>query len=228
MAMLNPAVTYMLVIFAAVVAMIAQVRVTSVVNRFSRVRTRRGVTGAQVAQEILNGAGIHDVEVTRVQSFLGDHYDPTKKQLCLSPGVYDSDSVAAVGIAAHETGHAIQHAQAYAPLKARMAIVPATMFASQLLPLVVIGGIWFQIMALVNLGIVVYAIMMVFQLITLPVEFDASRRAKQILLRNTMVSTQEADGVNRVLNAAAWTYVAAFVTSLVWLLHLIGIRNSRN
>ena len=218
----------MLVIFAAIVAVIAQVRVTSVVNRFSRVRTRRGVTGAEVAQEILNDAGIHDVEITRAQSFLGDHYDPTKKQLCLSPGVYDSDSVAAVGIAAHETGHAIQHAQAYAPLKARMAIVPATMFASQLLPLVVIGGIWFQIMALVSLGIVVYAIMTVFQLITLPVEFDASHRAKQILLRSGMVSTQEADGVNRVLNAAAWTYVAAFISSLAWLLQLLAIRSSRD
>src|SRR5664280_2520339 len=156
--MLNPSITYLLIIFAAVVAMIAQVRVTSTVNRFSRVRTRRGLTGAEVAQEILDGAGIHDVQITRAESFLGDHYDPTKKQLCLSPGVYDSDSVAAVGIAAHESGHAIQHAQAYAPLKARMAVVPASMFASQLLPLVVIGGIWFQIMALVNLGIVVYAI----------------------------------------------------------------------
>ncbi|HUI07920.1 MAG TPA: zinc metallopeptidase [Verrucomicrobiae bacterium] len=226
--MLNSGITFLLVIFAAIVAVIAQVRVTSVVNRFSRVRTRRGVTGAEVAQEILNDAGIHDVEITRAQSFLGDHYDPTKKQLCLSPGVYDSDSVAAVGIAAHETGHAIQHAQAYAPLKARMAIVPATMFASQLLPLVVIGGIWFQIMALVSLGIVVYAIMTVFQLITLPVEFDASHRAKQILLRSGMVSTQEADGVNRVLNAAAWTYVAAFISSLAWLLQLLAIRSSRD
>ena len=226
--MLNLSITYVLVIFAAIVAVIAQVRVTSVVKRFSQVRTRRGVTGAEVAQEILNDAGIHDVEITRAQSFLGDHYDPTKKQLCLSPGVYDSDSVAAVGIAAHETGHAIQHAQAYAPLKARMAIVPATMFASQMLPLVVIGGIWFQIMALVSLGIVVYAIMTIFQLITLPVEFDASHRAKQILLRSGMVSTQEADGVNRVLNAAAWTYLAAFISSLAWLLQLLAIRNSRD
>jgi len=225
---LNLSITYVLVIFAAIVAVIAQVRVTSVVKRFSQVRTRRGVTGAEVAQEILNDAGIHDVEITRAQSFLGDHYDPTKKQLCLSPGVYDSDSVAAVGIAAHETGHAIQHAQAYAPLKARMAIVPATMFASQMLPLVVIGGIWFQIMALVSLGIVVYAIMTIFQLITLPVEFDASHRAKQILLRSGMVSTQEADGVNRVLNAAAWTYLAAFISSLAWLLQLLAIRNSRD
>ena len=226
--MLNPSITYLLIIFAGIVAVIAQVRVTSVVNRFSRVRTRRGLSGAEVAQEVLNGAGIYDVEITRTQSFLGDHYDPSKKQLCLSPGVYDSDSVAAVGIAAHESGHAIQHAQAYAPLKARMAIVPATMFASQLLPLVVIGGIWFQIMALVSLGIVVYAIMTVFQLITLPVEFDASHRAKKILLRSGLVSTQEADGVNRVLNAAAWTYVAAFISSLIWLLHLLAIRNSRD
>jgi hypothetical protein len=220
--------TMLLILFAGVVALIAQVRVTSAVNRYSRVRTRRGRTGAEVGAEILDNAGIHDVKIARTNSFLGDHYDPTKKVLCLSPGVYDSDSVAAVGIAAHEAGHAIQHAQAYAPLKARMAVVPATMFASQLMPLVIIGGFWFHIMAFITLGIAVYAVLTVFQLITLPVEFDASRRAKQILSRSMMVSTQEADGVNKVLNAAAWTYVAAFISSLLWLLHLLAVRDSRD
>ena len=213
--------------FAMVVAVIAQIRVSSAFNKFSKVRTRRGLTGAEIAQEILDGAGIHDVQVLRTQSFLGDHYDPTKKVLCLSPGVYDSESVAAVGIAAHECGHAVQHAQAYAPLKARMAVVPATMFASQLLPLVIIGGFWFQIMGFITLGIAVYAILTAFQLITLPVEFDASRRAKQILTRTGAVTSEEAAGVNKVLNAAALTYVAAFLSSLAYLLHLLAIRDSR-
>jgi Zn-dependent membrane protease YugP len=219
--------TWLLLMFAMVVAVIAQIRVSSAFNRFSKVRTRRGLTGAEVAQEILNGAGIHDVEIRRTESFLGDHYDPSKKVLCLSPNVYDSESVAAVGVAAHEAGHAIQHQHEYAPLKARMAVVPATMFASQLLPLVMIGGFWFGIMGFITLGIAVYAVLTAFQLITLPVEFDASRRAKQILTRTGAVTMDEAAGVNRVLNAAALTYVAAFLSSLFHLLHLLAIRDSR-
>jgi Zn-dependent membrane protease YugP len=213
--------------FAMVVAVIAQVCVSSAFNKYSRVRTRRGLTGSEVAHEILADAGIHGVEVLRAESFLGDHYDPSKRQLSLSPGVYDSDSVAAVGIAAHECGHAVQHAQAYAPLKARMAVVPATMFASNLMPLVIIGGLWFHIMGFITLGVIVYAILTAFQLITLPVEFDASRRAKQILTRSGAVTSDEAEGVNKVLNAAALTYVAAFLTSLFYLLHLLAIRDSR-
>ncbi|HUK82155.1 MAG TPA: zinc metallopeptidase [Verrucomicrobiae bacterium] len=225
--MLNPQIAWLLIISAMVVAVIAQVRVSSAFKKFSRVRTRRGLTGAEVAEGILADAGIHDVEVVRTESFLGDHYDPTKKVLCLSPGVYDSDSVAAVGIAAHECGHAVQHAQAYAPLKARMAVVPATMFASNLLPLVIIGGLWFRIMGFITLGIVVYTILTVFQLITLPVEFDASRRAKMILTRTGVVTSDEAAGVNKVLNAAALTYVAAFLSSLFYLVYLLAVRDSR-
>ncbi len=220
-------VTWLLLMFAMVVAVIAQIRVSSAFKKFSKVRTRRGRTGAEVAQEILNDAGIHDVAIRRTESMLGDHYEPSKKVLCLSPGVYDSESVAAVGIAAHECGHAIQHQHAYAPLKVRMAVVPATMFASQLLPLVMIGGFWFGITGFITLGIAVYAILTVFQLITLPVEFDASRRAKQILTRSGVVTMGEAAGVNKVLNAAALTYVAAFLGSLLHLLHLLAIRDSR-
>jgi uncharacterized protein len=220
--------TFLLTIFAMVVAIIAQVRVSSAFKKYSRVSTRRGLTGAQVAAEILTQSGIHDVQILRTESFLGDHYDPTKKRLCLSPGVYDSPSVAAVGIAAHECGHAIQHQHAYAPLKLRMTIVPATMFASQLLPLIVIGGFWFGIMGFITLGVVVYALLTVFQLVTLPVEFDASSRAKRILLQSCAVTTQEAEGVNKVLNAAALTYVAAFLSSLFHLLHLLALRNSRD
>lgn len=225
---MNPQITFLLIIAAAVVALIAQVRVSSAFNRFSKVRTRRGLTGAEVAEQILTGAGIHDVAIQRTESWLGDHYDPTKKVLCLSPGVHDSESVAAAGIAAHECGHAIQHAQAYAPLKARMAIVPATMAASQLLPLVIIGGFWLGIMGLITLGIVIYGILTVFQLITLPVEYDASRRAKEVLNRSGIVTMDEITGVSKVLNAAALTYVAAFLGALANLLHLLAIRNSRD
>jgi uncharacterized protein len=219
--------TWLLLMFAMVVAVIAQIRVSSAFNKFSRVRTRRGLTGAEVAQEILGTAGIRDVEIQRINSLLGDHYDPSKKVLCLSPGVYDSESVAAVGIAAHECGHAIQHQHAYTPLKLRMAVVPATMFASRLLPIAVIGGLYLHIMGFITLGIAVYAILTVFQLITLPVEFDASHRAKQILTRSGAVTIDEAVGVNKVLNAAALTYVAALLTSLFYLLHFLAMRDSR-
>lgn len=225
---MNIQITFLLVIVATVVAIIAQVRVSSAFKRYSQVGTRRGLTGAQVAQTILDDAGIHDVKIDRTDSWLGDHYDPTKKVLCLSPGVYDSASVAAVGIAAHECGHAIQHQHAYAPLKLRMTVVPATMAASQLLPLVVIGGFWFGIMGFITLGIIVYAVLTVFQLITLPVEFDASRRAKQILNHSMVVTADEAVGVNKVLNAAALTYVAAFLSALFHLLDLLAIRKSRD
>lgn len=224
---MDPRITFLLTIFAAVVAVIAQVRVKNAFSRYSRVATRRRLSGAEVAQEILEGAGIYDVEIRRTESWLGDHYDPTRKVLCLSPGVYDSTSVAAVGIAAHECGHAIQHAQGYVALKARMAVVPVTMAASQLLPLVVIGGFWLQLMPLITLGVLIYAVLTMFQLITLPVEFDASRRAKMILLRSGAVTTAEAAGVSKVLTAAAWTYVAAFLSALMHLLHLLAIRNSR-
>lgn len=213
---------------ATVVAVIAQIRVSSAFKRYSQVRTRRGMTGAEVAQSILDGAGIADVAIERTESWLGDHYDPTKKKLCLSPGVFDSESVAAVGIAAHECGHAIQHKEAYAPLQLRMTIVPATMVASQLLPFVVIGGFWLGIMGFITLGIIIYAVLTVFQLITLPVEYDASRRAKVVLSRSGLVTMDEEVGVSKVLSAAALTYVAAFLSSLFHLLHLLAIRNSRD
>jgi len=218
-------ITWLLIIGATVIAIIAQIRVSSAFKRFSRVRTLRGLTGAEVATLILRDAGIGDVQVRRTESWLGDHYDPSKKVLCLSPGVYDSESVAAVGIAAHECGHAIQHKNAYWPLQVRMTVVPVTMIASQLLPIVVIGGFWFGIMGFITLGIFVYAALTAFQLITLPVEFDASRRAKQILRDSGVVVADEAEGVSKVLNAAAWTYVAAFLSALTHLLHLLAIRN---
>src|SRR5438477_6791141 len=211
-----------------VVGIWAQIRVSSAFSRWGKVRATSNITGAECAREILQAAQIHDVDVVETNDFLGDHYDPTSKKLCLSSNVFNTPSVAALGIAAHETGHAIQHAKAYAPLKARMAIVPMTMVASQMLPFVIFGGIFFRISGLITLGIYCYAILLVFQLITLPVEFDASRRAKIILKQLGIVQPgEEVAGVNKVLNAAALTYVAAFIAALGNLLWLLSLRDRR-
>ncbi|HXQ01770.1 MAG TPA: zinc metallopeptidase [Candidatus Udaeobacter sp.] len=206
----------------------AQIRVTSAFRKWGEVRASSNITGAECAREILQAAQIQDVDVVETNDFLGDHYDPRDKKLHLSSSVYNTPSVAALGIAAHETGHAIQHAKAYAPLKARMAIVPVTMVASQLLPFIIIGGLFFRITGLITLGIYCYLVLLVFQLITLPVEFDASRRAKIILQQMGIVrSGEEVAGVNKVLNAAALTYVAAFIAALGNLLWLMSIRDRR-
>src|SRR2546428_9624303 len=205
-----------------------QLRVSSAFRKWGEVRASSNITGAECAREILQAAQIHDVDVVETNDFLGDHYDPTSKKLCLSSNVYHTPSVGALGIAAHETGHAIQHAKAYAPLKARMAIVPVTMIALQMLPFVIIGGLFFGFTGLFNLGIYCYLILLAFQLITLPVEFDASRRAKIILREMGIVQPgQEAAGVNSVLNAAALTYVAAFIAALGNLLWLLSLRDRR-
>jgi Zn-dependent membrane protease YugP len=211
-----------------IIGLCAQFRVRSAFRKWGEVRASSNITGAECAREILQAAQIHDVDVVETNDFLGDHYDPTRKKLCLSSNVYNTPSVAALGIAAHETGHAIQHAKAYAPLKARMAIVPVTMVASQMLPFVIFGGLFFHITGLITLGIYCYATLLVFQLITLPVEFDASRRAKIILQQMGIVQPgSEVAGVNKVLNAAALTYVAAFIAALGNLLWLLSVRDRR-
>lgn len=205
----------------------AQMRVSGAFGKYKKVRATSNVTGAQAAREILAAAKIHDVEVREINDMLGDHYDPVHKRLCLSSDVYNTPSVAALGIAAHECGHAIQHARAYAPLKWRMAVVPMTQFASQMLPLVIIGGFFFRISGLITLGVVCYAVLAFFQLITLPVEFDASKRAKVILQQMGIIQPGgEVAGVNAVLNAAALTYVAAFVAALGNLVYLILLRRN--
>src|SRR6266496_4349912 len=211
-----------------IIGLWAQFRVSSAFRKWGEVRAASNITGAECAREILQAAQIHDVDVVETNDFLGDHYDPTNKKLHLSSNVYHTPSVAAVGIAAHKTGHAIQHAKAYAPLKARMAIVPVTMVASQMLPFVIIGGLFFHLTGLITLGIYCYAILLVFQLITLPVEFDASRRAKIILREMRIIQPgEETAGVNSVLNAAALTYIAAFIAALGNLLWLMSIRDRR-
>lgn len=209
-----------------IIALWAQFRVSSAFKKWGAVRATSNVTGAEAAREILTAAQIHDVDVVETNDYLGDHYDPTSKRLCLSSKVYNEPSVASLGIAAHESGHAIQHAKAYAPLKWRMAIVPVTSIASRMLPFVIFGGFIFHMTGLITLGIYCYMILLAFQLITLPVEFDASRRAKIILTQMGMVQPgAEVAGVNRVLNAAALTYVAAFVATLGNLLYLMSVRN---
>src|SRR6266851_2217559 len=207
----------------------AQIRVSSAFSKWGKVRATSNITGAECAREILQAAQIHDVDVVETNDFLGDHYDPTSKKLCLSSNVFNTPSVAALGIAAHETGHAIQHAKAYAPLMARMTIVPVTQVASQLLPVVIFGGLFFGLTGLINLGIICYTILLVFQLITLPVEFDASRRAKIIVQQMGIIEPgREAAGVSNVLNAAALTYVAAFIAALGNLLWLLSVRDRRS
>ena len=206
---------------------IAQISVRAALNKYSRVPARSGRSGAEAAAELMDDVGIHDVQITRTDSFLGDHYDPRTKTLALSPAVYDGRSIAALGIAAHETGHAIQHQHFYAPLQVRMAVVPTTMFVSRFMPLIIIGGFWFRISALITLGIIVYAVIVLFQLITLPVEFNASSRAKLILQKGGLIARDEMPGVNRVLNAAALTYVAALIAAAAQLLQLVLLNRNR-
>lgn len=208
----------------------AQFRVTSAFRKYAQIRATSGLTGAEVAREILSAAQIHDVNVVEINGFLGDHYDPTSKRLCLSSETYGTPSLAAVGIAAHEVGHAIQHARAYAPLTLRMAIVPATQIASNMLPYIMFGGYFFGFgPLLLKLGVMIYLVLMLFQLITLPVEYDASRRAKVILQQMGIIQPgEEAAGVNRMLNAAGLTYVAAFVAALGNLLWLLSLTSRRD
>ncbi len=211
----------LLIIVPMLLGLWAQWRVKSAFGKYATVRATSNVTGAQAARDVLAAAQIRDVEVVEIDSMLGDHYDPSSKRLCLSPHVYNTPSVAALGIAAHEAGHAIQHAKRYGPLHLRMALVPVTMFASKLLPFIILGGFVFQFFGLLKIGILCYLVLAIFQLITLPVEFDASARAKVILQNMGLIQPgEEAVGVNRVLDAAALTYVAAFVATLGSLLHL--------
>lgn len=205
----------------------AQMRVKSAVEKWSRVFTGRGATGAAIARTILNANGLSDVRVERVEGFLSDHYDPLSRTLRLSAANYDTPSVAAVGIAAHETGHALQHAQGYWPLQIRSAIVPVVQFGSWLGPLVVMGGFVLLSLRLAIgydiawLGVLLFGAVALFTVITLPVEFDASRRAKEFLIQNGMISTEEGGGVAQVLDAAALTYVAAAVSAISTLMYYV-------
>jgi Zn-dependent membrane protease YugP len=205
------------------ISLIAGARVKSMFRRWSGVSASSGLTGAQAASQILRQAGIYDVEVVPHEGILSDHYDPVNKRLALSEAVYGSRSVAALGVAAHEAGHALQHAQAYAPLGWRMGAVKLTTFASGAMMFLPIA---FSLLGLLKLGMVFMCIgmgmIMLFNLVTLPVEFDASKRAKVLLTRSGMIRPGEEErGVHEVLNAAGLTYVAAFVSSLAYLFYYL-------
>ena len=220
--------TYILVIVGAIICMIASARVKTTFNKYSRYRSMSGMTGAQAAQRILQAAGIGDVQIRHVSGSLTDHYNPGNKTLNLSDDVCNSTSVAAVGVAAHECGHAIQDAINYAPLNIRSAIVPAANIGSQLSWPLFIAGLIFSIRPLVTLGIVLFSLAVLFQLVTLPVEVNASSRALKMLESTGILGTDEKKGARKVLTAAALTYVAAAAASILQLLRLIILFGGRN
>ena len=210
-----------------ILALWAQSKVSSTYNKYARVPSRGRITGAEAAAAVMRNAGISNVKIVKVRGHLTDHYDPIGRKLALSEENYHGTSLAALGVAAHEAGHAVQHKVGYAALKARMALVPITNIASSILPIVMIGSFFIIGGAfsytLLKLGILCYVVLTVFQLITLPVEYDASARAKKELVSLGILGQDEMVGVNKTLNAAALTYVAAFVSSLSYLLYLLSM-----
>jgi Zn-dependent membrane protease YugP len=206
---------------ALLLSLWASFRTKSAFNKYSRVRTMRGLTGAQAAQILLDQAGIGDVKIVATHGTLTDHYNPVTKTLALSEPVYASNSVAAVGVACHEAGHAIQHARAYKPLWLRSALVPTAGIGSSLGYMVMLGGLLFSSTNMVLIGAMLFSAVLLFQVVTLPVEFDASARAKKLAFANGIVLDQERAGMSKVLNAAALTYVAAAVSTLMTLLYFL-------
>ncbi len=216
--------TYMLIVISALISLFAQFLVNSRFSKYSRVRSRSGMTGAQAAERILQSQGIYDVAIQRVSGKLTDHYDPRNKTLNLSDAVYASTSVAAVGVAAHECGHAIQHARGYAPLSFRSALVPVANIGSQLSRLFIILGIFFGgSHTLIMIGILMFSAAVLFQLVTLPVEFNASGRALKLLSETGILQKDEVSDTRKVLSAAALTYVAAATTAVLQLLRLLRL-----
>jgi len=216
-----------LAIPGVLLGMYAQMKLSSAYGRYSRVGNAAGMTGAQAAREILDSAGLHNMPVEETPGHLTDHYDPKKKALFISSENYHGTSLAAVGVAAHEAGHALQDKAAYAPLNIRMAIVPLTQFASGAAPIIVLLGLVFRVPLFVNIAIIVFIVIALFQLVTLPVEFDASRRAKEQLLRLGLIRQTEGPAVSKVLSAAAMTYVAALVVTLLQVLQFWMIARGR-
>ena len=214
--------TYYLVLIGMVLCLGASALVNSTMNKYSRVRNMSGITGAEAARRILNNEGLYNVQIECLRNQRGDHYDPRTNTVRLSYDNYNGISVTAVGVAAHECGHAIQHAKGYAPLSIRSALVPVVNIGSQLgLPIIILGVILSWNQTLIQIGIWAFALSVLFQLITLPVEFNASRRAVQKVEEYGLLSAQENTGCKKVLTAAALTYVAAAASSILQLLRLI-------
>lgn len=221
-------VTFVVLIPAVILALVAQARVQSTFNKYHRVGARAGKTGAMVARELLNTAGLHDVHVEAVPGRLSDHYDPRARVVRLSPAVYQGNSIASLAVAAHETGHALQHATGYVPLNIRSSLFPVAAFGSQAaFPLVFIG-LLFQANFLMDVGIWFFVAALAFQLVTLPVEFDASRRAMRLLDAGGYLVGQETRGARSVLTAAALTYVAAVAVAVSQLIRLLILRGARD
>jgi uncharacterized protein len=212
---------WMMMIPVFILSAFSSFRVKSTFSKYSKISTSSGFTGADTAREILKTNGLTNVQVVETSGFLSDHYDPTKRVVRLSPDVYNSNSISAIGVAAHETGHALQHAKSYGPLVLRNTFVPIASFGSNFAWIAIIGGMFLGMFGLVKVGIILFSAVVAFQLITLPVEFNASSRAKEILSARGMVSAAELSGVNKVLSAAAMTYVAAAASSIMTLLYFL-------
>lgn len=222
--------TYWMVIVGMIISMLASAKVKSAFNKYSKVRSMSGMTGAQVAERILNSQGIYDVSVQRVAGSLTDHYNPSTKVVNLSETVYSSTSVAAIGVAAHECGHAIQHAKGYIPLSLRTAIVPVANIGSKIAwPLLILGLLINSRSSLtfIYAGIICFSLALIFQIVTLPVEFNASARALKLLTSNGILSDDEVGKTRKVLTAAALTYVAAVAASILQLLRILAIFGGR-
>ena len=220
--------TLLIVLPAFFFSMWAQFMVSSTFEKYSKKQTRRGITGADAARRVLNENALYDVKIENIRGNLTDHYDPRANVIRLSDAVYGSTSAAAVGVACHEAGHAVQHAKGYFPIKIRSSVIPMTKFGSMLsIPLFMIGLI-FATDALMLAGIVLYSVVAFFQLVTLPVEFNASKRAMASIRSSGMLSAEECDASRKVLTAAAMTYVAALATSLLTLLRLVILANGRS
>ena len=221
--------TYFLVLIGAVLCIFAQMRVSSTYNKYAKVPSRTGMTGAQAAQKILSLSGIYDVRIEHVRGSLTDHYDPSNKVLRLSDSGYGSTSIAAIGVAAHECGHAVQHDQEYSPLKIRSALVPAANIGSKAgIPLIILGAFLGMNQMLIQIGIWVFALAVLFQIVTLPVEFNASGRALAMLGDYGMMERDEVSGCRKVLKAAALTYVAAAASAILQLLRLVLLFGRRD
>lgn len=222
--------TYILVIAGVIVCLLASAKMRSTFQKYAGVRSRSGMTGREAAETVLRRAGIYDVRVEHVAGNLTDHYDPRSKVLRLSDATYSSDSIAAVGVAAHECGHAIQHAQGYAPLKIRGSLVPVANLGSMIAwPLILVGLLFTgnSSALFLNLGILAFSLAVLFQIVTLPVEFNASKRAIHVLGSSGMMDQQEVQDTRKVLNAAALTYVAGAAASVLQLLRILLLAGRR-
>lgn len=209
-------------------AMYAQAKVSSTYNRYKKVTSHSGYTGAQFARKMLNDNGLYDVTITQISGRMSDHYDPRANQVRLSAEVYNGTSIASLGIAAHEVGHAVQHATNYFPLTVRNLVVPVTNFSSSIYMLFIFIGIIMNSFSMIQFGIMLFAVIVIFQVITLPVEFNASRRAIATLGGDGILDQEELSGAKRVLGAAAMTYVAAMVTAVLQLLQLLMVFGGHN